>query len=167
MTIAKKASLIVFLAILVSGCNEAPLFDSFVSLNDGWQKDSILEFNVRITDAGQAYLVNVKMRHNGNYPYSNIYMFRKIESANGVEYQDTVNFVLADPTGKWLGSGVGELKTMVWTYRANALKFNEPGNYTFSLQQGMRTDVLPGIEDVGLEVIALNESEKNGSKTAQ
>ena len=164
MTGAQKLSVIALLAMLAVSCGKSPMVDEYVPMPNGWYKDSVLQFTAKITDVSQAYSVNVKMRHNGNYPYSNIYMFRKIESANGLEYQDTVNFVLADPTGKWLGSGVGELKTMVWAYRANALKFNQPGNYVFSLQHGMRTDVLEGIEDVGLDVIAITEPATNGSK---
>lgn len=160
--IRKMLALAAFAAV---ACTNAPLADAFVPMPNGWHKDSVLQFPVKIADVNQAYRVNVKMRHNGDYPYANIYMFRKIESANGIEYQDTVNFALADPTGKWLGSGVGELKTMVWAYRADALKFNQPGNYVFSLAHGMRTDVLPGIENVGLEVIEITQPEQvDGNK---
>ncbi len=165
MTSARILSLLIATSILAGACTNTPLVDVFVPMPNGWHADSVLQFPVKIVDASLSYSVTVKMRHNGNYPYSNIYMFRKIESAKGIEYQDTVNFVLADPTGKWLGSGVGELKTMVWAYRANALKFSQPGNYVFSLAHGMRADVLPGIENVGLEVIEITQPEqKNGKK---
>jgi gliding motility-associated lipoprotein GldH len=127
--------------------------------NESWHADSVLSFTIPIESVDETYAVNVKMRHNANYPFANLYMFRSITSSNGIEYQDTVNFTVADARGKWLGKGVGELKTMVWPYRANTIKFNTPGKYTFTLQQGMRVEELKGVTDIGLEVYVVPEEE--------
>ncbi len=152
-----RSSLFFILLLGLVACGNQPTFDAFERIGGSWHADSILEFTVPISDVDQTYAVNVKLRHDANYPFANMYMFRKITSANGLEYQDTVNFIVADDRGKWLGKGVGEVKTMVWPYRANTLKFNTPGKYTFILQQGMRQEELPGVIDVGLEVFVVPE----------
>jgi gliding motility-associated lipoprotein GldH len=146
MTLARKgkSSLFVATSFFAGGmCGPSPVFDSFQPLVMNGMQIAFLKFVVPIENVDDTYAVNVKMRHNANYPFANLYMFRKIKSNNGLEYQDTVNFIVADPRGKWLGKGVGEVKTMVWPYRANTIKFNTPGKYTFTLQQGMRQEALP------------------------
>ena len=157
MISAIRSSLFLLVLLLVVACNEKPFFDSYHHLNKGWHKDSIVHFDVSISDTSAHYGINVKLRHNAEYPYSNLWVFRRIASNLGTEYQDSANFILADPSGKWLGQGVGELKTVVRKYREEALRFRAPGIYTFYLQQGMRMDDLPGIEAVGLEVYKLEE----------
>jgi gliding motility-associated lipoprotein GldH len=157
ITAIKRSSVYILMVLVMASCGQSPIFDSFKPLGGEWHADSIVEFTVPVEDVDETYAINVKMRHNANYPFANLYMFRKIKSNNGLEYQDTVNFIVADPRGKWLGKGVGEVKTMVWPYRANTIKFNTPGKYTFTLQQGMRQEALPGIMDIGLEVFVVTE----------
>jgi gliding motility-associated lipoprotein GldH len=64
---------------------------------------------------------------------------------------DTIEFFLADPTGKWLGSGLGSVNSMLLPYRTN-IKFPQRGIYTFEFKQGMRQEELKGIMDVGLRI---------------
>ena len=154
-----KNSFLLLLVALCTACGDGPMYDSFKPVSGGWHQDSIMAFTVPITDVNERYLVTLKLRHDASYPFSNLYLFRKIESVDGLEYQDTVDLILANNQGKWLGDGVGEVKTMIWPSRANTLKFNAPGNYTFTLQQGMRTPVLEGIIDVGLEVTVVEEQD--------
>lgn len=154
-----RNSIIVVLALLMTSCGESPMFDSFKPINGTWHQDSLVHFVVPVVDKNTSYTVSVKLRHNANYPYSNLYMFRTISSLQGVEYADTVNFTLADETGKWLGNGVGEVKTMVWPYTRRGLQFTEEGKYTFTLQHGMRDSLLSGIMDVGLEINEIKAQE--------
>jgi len=133
------------------------MFDVFAPIKNGWHQDSIVQFTVPVKDTSMQYFVSMKIRHNADYAYENVYLFRTISSASGIEYQDTVDLILADETGKWLGEGVGEVKTMQWGYGRGALRFNNTGKYTFSLQQGMRDSVLVGIMDVGLSIEEIDE----------
>lgn len=159
MISAKEISLFLVIGLLLGACGNPPVFDQYQNTNNVWHKDSVLHFTVAITDTSAPYGISVKFRHNAQYPYANLYMFRKIESTTGIAYQDTVNFQLADASGKWLGSGIGELKTVIRRYRKEAVWFSAPGKYTFTLQHGMRVDNLPGIEQVGLEVVKLEEEQ--------
>lgn len=138
--------------MLLGACSKDPKFASFQQIGQAWHQDSIVSFVVPIKDANVDYRVAMKLRHNAEYAYQNIYIFRTISSAKGLEYADTINVILADNQGKWLGSGIGEQKTMSLPYNRQSLRFNEPGKYTFTLQHGMRDTMLQGITDIGLEI---------------
>jgi gliding motility-associated lipoprotein GldH len=70
---------------------------------------------------------------------------------DGKKSSRRIEVMLANDEGKWFGEGLGD----IWDYRTliqeNAY-FTEPGSYTFSLEQSMRQDPLPGIMAVGLRV---------------
>jgi gliding motility-associated lipoprotein GldH len=134
------------------------MYSNFISTGNAWHQDSIIRFEVQVEDVSIPYRVTMKIRHNADYPYQNLYIFRTIMSAQGLEYTDTVNLLLADDQGNWLGEGLGELKTMSWAYNRKSLQFKESGNFTFTLQQGMRDEFLKGITDVGLEIYPVYDS---------
>lgn len=143
--------LIFCIAVLAVSCEPSPVYEAYVPISEkGWYKDSIVSFEVEITDTLSPYKVVWHLRNNNEYRFSNIFLFREVSSDRGREFADTAEFILADPYGKWLGTGVGELKTHTWPYKSGILKFNHSGVYTFSLQQAMREDYLIGLEDVGL-----------------
>ena len=149
----KKFSWVVFIGLAMACNQDKVVYDTYISVNPkGWFADSIADFTVEIEDTTTQYAVYLKMRHNSTYPYRNIWFFRSISSKRGVEYTDTINYVLADEMGKWLGSGIGENKHVVMPLRTEALRFNKPGKYQFSIQHGMRDEILSGITEIGLEV---------------
>jgi gliding motility-associated lipoprotein GldH len=91
------------------------------------------------------------IRHTTEYPYNNIYLFRSIESTQGIEYTDTVNVALADPLGVWNGSGMSNLKTLEIPIGKGAVRFLDDERYTLRITQGMRDTLLLGIQDVGIQ----------------
>ena len=166
MQVAKEnqsSLFILSLILLLASCQPAAVYDEFKPVGGQWHLDSMKTFEVTISDTSVPYAVIMKLRHNADYPYANLYLFRTISSANGIEYADTVNLALANQQGKWLGSGIGEVKTMEWIYADRGLQFTDQRKYTFTLQHGMRDTLLNGIMDVGLElrpIIDQTESEK-------
>ena len=164
VSIKAKILGLLFLTAITS-CEEQPVYEEFVEVSQqGWYKDSVINFEVEISDTNAAYQVVWYLRNNDNYPYSNIYLFRKVSSQRGIEFGDTAEFTLADPYGKWLGKGVGELKTNTWPFKEQLLFFRSKGTYTFSLQQAMRADYLEGVEDVGLGIYKVESEEKDGEE---
>ena len=159
MRTAHLTSFLFLALVFMSSCGKAPMYDSFMSIENGWHSDSVLTFNVPVKDIESQYYVSMNVRHNADYPYQNLYLFRTISSASGIEYQDTVDLTLADDRGKWLGEGIGELKTMAFAYGRGGLRFTNIGKYTFTLQQGMRDTLLSGITDVGLTIELIEEQE--------
>lgn len=151
----KKAS--IFLALIglfsLSSCEETPFYEEYLAIDGStWQVDSVARFEIEIEDTLSTYPIVLNIRANDDYPYANLYLFRKIYSEDGLEYSDTAEFKMADAYGRWLGVGIGELKTFKRVYRREPLRFNRPGTYRFEFVQAMRTDPLPGIEDFGLTI---------------
>ncbi len=140
--------------ILFSACTDTAVYrDSAVFSAQEWHQDSAVTFQVEVTDTIGKYRILIDLRNNSNYPYSNLFLFRQIESKQGVEFADTAQYLLADRQGKWLGKGSGAIKSSTFSFKAQALRFTKMGTYTFTLQHGMRDIYLKGVEDIGLRII--------------
>lgn len=145
---------ILFLLIVVSltACDRTRVFESYHEIDSkGWSKDSVVTFKFNIKDTIQAHNLFINLRNKGNYPNSNIWLFLSVDSPDGTSLSDTIEFTLADPTGKWLGSGLGDLFDNQIIYRSNVY-FPQRGTYVFNIQHGMRSEMLEGIRDVGVRV---------------
>lgn len=165
MTIGRNSLLLILAMALMTACDPTPMYEEYVEVPNGeWSKDSTLSFTIDIEDTTAVYQIVWHLRNNNQYEYSNIYLFRNVQSDRGVEFADTAQFVLADPYGKWLGKGIGELKTNTWPFKKGYLQFKHAGEYTFNLQQAMRTDRLKGVEDVGLGIYKLDPKEDGNKK---
>lgn len=150
------ASLLVFAA-----CEEKPYYEQYRELaSGGWPAADTLRFEVEVRDTQATYAVLFHLRANAQYPFSNLYLFRQIYSEIGMEYRDTSELKLADPYGRWLGDGPGDLKTFSRPYRPQPLRFNRRGNYTFSFVQAMRRDTLAGVRSVGLTLYKQDPNER-------
>lgn len=150
-----KIKILTFLAFawLLSSCSSKPYYEEYIEIpSTGWNADSTAKFKVKIDDTISDFLIGINLRNNNQYPFSNIYLFREIYSPQGLEFRDTMEFILSDAYGKWLGKGVGELKTNQWQFAGRGLRFKKRGNYTFTLTQAMREENLLGLEDIGITI---------------
>ena len=93
----------------------------------------------------------VNVRNADGFPYRDIFLFIKTTSPDGKIYNDTLDCILADEQGKWLGDGMGDIYDNQIPFKRNA-HFPIKGKYVFEIQQGMRTDNLPLIMDVGIRI---------------
>ncbi len=151
-----KQLLIIILGIfLISGiisCDRKRVFEAYQPLGEkGWNKDSVVVFNVELTDTIRNHNLYVNIRNKGTYPYSNLWLFLSIGSPDGISRTDTVEFSLAEASGRWKGSGIGDLYDNQILYKSSAY-FPHKGNYTFQIKQGMRDNVLEGIRDIGIRI---------------
>lgn len=147
---------IVSLLLTLLSCDTNRVFDEYHPVfEESWHKDSVVVFDIPVTDTIQNYNLYLNLRNDINYAYSNLWMFVEIEQPNGAALKDTFEMVLADPSGKWLGEGFGGYKTREAIYRRNVF-FPNSGNYKISIQQGMRDTELDGISDVGIKVETMN-----------
>lgn len=136
----------------IASCDSKRVFEAYKTLEEkGWNKDSVVTFNVHLTDTTRNHNLYVNIRNKGTYPYSNLWLFLTIGSPDGHQLTDTVEFTLAEPSGRWKGSGIGDLHDNQILYKSNVF-FPHGGDYTFSIKQGMRDNVLPGIRDIGLRI---------------
>lgn len=152
----KKAVLQFFIFVsamaILFACEPGGGYNKFKSVSpDGWNKDSLLIFDIPVTDTIQNQNIFINVRNDVNYKYSNLWLFIKIAQPGGTEVTDTFEITLADPAGKWLGKGFGGVKTLETMYKRNVY-FPVSGDYKIEIQQGMREDVLKGITDIGIRL---------------
>ncbi len=148
----RKASLFLLTLLSLAACDPNRVYESYREINqEGWHKDSVVTFAFNITDTIQGHNLYINLRNKGNYPNSNIWLFLSIDSPDGTSLSDTIEFTLADNTGKWRGSGLGDLFDNQFIYRSNVF-FPHSGRYIFNIQHGMRAELLKGIHDIGIRV---------------
>ena len=144
-------SLTVFACLLWS-CRSGTVFDQSKSIPvSGWDELNKIRFEVPVNDTANIYNFYLNIRHSTSYRYSNIYFFITTFFPDGKVGRDTVQCILADPTGKWLGRGLTNIKDNQVLLRGG-LRFPRKGTYVFEFEQAMRQKNLPGIKDIGIKL---------------
>ncbi|MGB2412775.1 MAG: gliding motility lipoprotein GldH [Schleiferiaceae bacterium] len=139
-------------AVLLASCGKNVVLDELHTFDDSrWHMDSVVTVVWEPEQSEDPVFMSMYIRHSTEYPYNNLFLFRSIESTQGVEYTDTVNVALADPLGVWNGSGMSNLKTLEIPIGQGAVRFRDDERYTLKITQGMRDTVLYGIQDVGVQ----------------
>lgn len=135
-----------------TSCDSGRVFDQYREISDSeWHKDSLVVFKIPVNDTLKNHNLLLQIRNETKYKYSNLWLFIEIAQPGGEVLRDTVEIVVAHPSGRWLGKGFGGLKTLQTLYRRDVY-FPVSGEYTISLQHGMREEILTGIHDVGVRV---------------
>jgi gliding motility-associated lipoprotein GldH len=143
---------LVFLVISLVSCDSKRFYEENKSIENGvWLNTNFPTFKVNITDTLARYNLYLNVRNDGTYPYSNVYFFIHTVLPNGRAATDTVECQLADPDGKWRGSGLGSLKFNRFLFQ-RMMAFPRKGSYRFELEQAMRVKELKGIRDVGIRI---------------
>lgn len=143
---------IIILTLSLASCGPRSVYHEYRTIGDAsWHRDTIFHYEVLIEDSITMNNFFINIRNNTDYPYSNLYLFVTTEFPNGHSARDTLECVLADKDGKWLGSGSGRIKDNKIMLQ-QALRFPLTGTYHFYLEQGMRESELQGIEDIGFSI---------------
>lgn len=131
-------------------CNRSLVFDQTRDIGaKGWHKDSTLVFEPLINDTSRVMNLGFTFEHSNDYPYSNLWLFIDVESPAGDLQTDTMEFFLAEPDGQWIGQGSDRSRTLNWLYKGH-VKLAHPGQYRFTIQQGMRRDRLEGVQSLSM-----------------
>jgi gliding motility-associated lipoprotein GldH len=138
---------------MLSGCVSPALYDNNKSLpDDVWKSDQVIRFDVKLEDTTSICKFYLNFRHTTNYRYANLFLFINTTFPDGREARDTVECILADPSGKWLGKGISNIRDNQVLLR-RGIRFPQVGTYVFEFEQAMREPELEGIMDVGLRIV--------------
>lgn len=138
--------------VLLAACDNNRIFEENRQVPGGsWKSNEPFEFEVLIADTNNPVNAYINIRNTSDYGFSNIYLFLTTTFPNGKEAKDTLNCLLADDKGKWLGQGAGDLWNNQIMLKHNVY-FKQPGKYKFKLEHAMRTDPLTNITDVGFRI---------------
>lgn len=116
-----------------------------------WNSDTMVSFSVAIIDTMSLYDLYLDVRNDPGYPFCNLFLFLHSEFPDGRVTSDTIECLLASPDGKWLGSGIGSIRTSRFLFQ-KGIRFRDPGTYRFVFEQAMRVHDLQGIRDFGIRI---------------
>ena len=149
----KNLFLIGTIVIFIS-CDNSIVFEKYKSFeNQEWNTDSLVSFDYTITDTISKYKRVLNVRHSVEYEYQNLFLFITSDYS-----RDTIELLLADKSGKWLGSGIGdirEIKTLLATEKVYPKKENK----TIKIEQAMRYGAaekiknLKFIDAIGISIV--------------
>lgn len=148
-----RNKLLIFLLFLgLVSCDENRLFEETKNIETGsWNASEPVSFSIDIQDTVNTVDFLVTLRNSSSYKYSNLWLFIEYKNPKGFSKTDTIECPLALPNGKWIGSGIGDILDNRIMFKKGA-RFPTSGNYTFTIQHGMRDTLLEGIFDVGLRL---------------
>lgn len=151
MKINKVLLLIILFTTLITSCDPGMVYDRFEKTGGNeWSWDEKMSFEVNMEEPDEYYNIYINIRHTKEYPKSNLYVFLTIDGPNDARSRDTIDIAVADARGRWLGSGFGDIKFVRKKIREK-VRFAFPGEYVFTIEQGMRLEQVP-VTDVGLRI---------------
>ena len=149
---------LISLLILVS-CNGKIEFTKYKSLpNASWEANKNISFEFDIEDTISPKDLFINIRNNKEYPFSNLYVITELNFPNGNKIVDTLQYEMADKSGKFLGKGFTDIKENKLFYKEDKV-FPVSGKYIFNIHHAMRKNgevntipFLYGIQDVGFSI---------------
>ncbi|MDE5611012.1 MAG: gliding motility lipoprotein GldH [Odoribacter sp.] len=147
---------ILFLGVLLhTACQSPAVFEQYEELSgESWNRNHIIEFKAQIPDSG-LYNVILSIRHTTDFETANLWSFISTRTPNGRTVKDTVNLLIAEPDGRWLGKG-GSIKTVEQPLKRNPVVL-PGGEVSFSIEQGMRIEEMQGVKNVGIRIEQITE----------
>jgi gliding motility-associated lipoprotein GldH len=98
--------LLLIAVIIFSSCDNKRITDDYYTIPHGkWEKDSVYTFSFQVLRRRQNHNIYFNVRNDQTYGYSNLWLFVTLGSPTGESKCDTIQLVLADSGGKWLGKG--------------------------------------------------------------
>ena len=145
------------LVALLTGCADNVVHQADVPVPGGvWERSFTPSFEFDIADTVNTHDLFIDIRHTGEYPFSDLFLFVDVHGPGGRHLRDTVECPLADPTGRWYGKGTGYIFASRAVHAKVLYKtgnrFPAAGHYVIQLEQAMRTERLEGVMDVGVSL---------------
>ncbi|MBQ2541123.1 MAG: gliding motility lipoprotein GldH [Paludibacteraceae bacterium] len=147
-----KCLILGILGLVLMSCAQHTVYSEFYNMSaQQWHRDSVCAFRFHIDDTAAIYQLRMHLNHRETYRYQNIWLF--VDDPSRVEMpHDTLLFYLANDRGEWLGRGKNGLIEMSMLYQEQRL-FPDTGYYTIRIMHGMRDTILPGIDNLGFEIL--------------
>ena len=149
--------LIICFSLLMASCQNNTKYHSYRSTStNGWHKGDTLIYQLPATLEKGIYAIEIGVRHNSNYKYRNLWVeiTENLSSSKGVK-RDSIQLILADKSGKWIGTGISGL------YQNDSI-INKTFKVEYSYKPNiyvrhiMRDSNLKGISDVGIKLMKVS-----------
>lgn len=149
----------IFIALLVfvmlAGCLPSPYYQRVDTVpGAAWDYSFKPVFHVEVTDTNAVYKPYFIIRHTQGYPFNNVWMLVSVKGpGDKAAHRERVNIVLAEPSGKWMGRGMGEVYEQRLSMKLEDTAFlRRKGVWEITLEQNMRVNPLPEVLSTGIRV---------------
>ncbi|MEO9512963.1 MAG: gliding motility lipoprotein GldH [Flavobacteriaceae bacterium] len=140
-------------------CNSNLVFSEYWAVNKGkWDIQEPINFEFSGLDSIASHNVFISIRNDNTFAFSNLFLIAELEHPNGETLKDTLEYKMSEPSGQWLGKGIGSIKENKLWFQEKIV-FPDSGVYKVSIVHAMRKNgnvdgihTLEGITDVGLEI---------------
>lgn len=147
----------VVFGLLAVACEQPPAHVFVKEIPGGeWPAGKRFGDTIVVEDTINPHHFFITLRNTVDYPYSNLYLFVHTFFPNGRKSRDTIECILTDRAGRWLGSGNGFIvdnkiisNQVMYQYQK---KFPLKGEYRIEIEHAMRKDTLREILDVGVRI---------------
>ncbi|MCI0523434.1 MAG: gliding motility lipoprotein GldH [Bacteroidales bacterium] len=140
------------LLLLTMSCLRGTYYADTVKMaGETWSMYDPGKFSCAIDDTATVYDITLSVRTSTDYPYRNLYLFVVTVFPSGTSVTDTIQGMVTDEKGNWLGRGAGDLREVTIPYKSN-IYFPENGEYHFKVIHGMRDTLLRGVYDIGMRI---------------
>ncbi len=137
---------------LLFSCSGNQVFSEQYTFNsEKWQAKQAVTFDIEIPKIDIPYNVFANISAKETFRTSNIWLVISAKAPSGAIQTDTVQFFLADASGKWLGKKRGSKIDCKFLYKRQ-IKFVETGVYKFQMQHAMRKNDEPILYSAGFTV---------------
>ena len=142
--------------VMFISCNNNIVFEDYSAFkNQTWNADSSVVFHYFIADTICKNQIVIKVRHTTNYMFQNLFLFVKTEKT------DTLELLLANKEGEWLGNGIGDVREVELVYRKDKV-FAKKEDVTFEIEQAMRYGQFEKIQHLNnIKAIGLSIQKQN------
>lgn len=142
----------IFCMMLFMSCDQNRVYDKSKKLTEAnWKIGEVVKFDVPISDTLSYHNFYINIRNKSTYSYCNLYLFLNTVFPDNKIARDTLDCILADEKGNWLGNGLGDLKDNQILFR-KGVRFPHSGMYSFELEHAMYDSTLTGISDIGIRI---------------
>ena len=156
-----RFKILLITSFFVFSCESNIEYIQYNSIENQWDKDSIQNFVFELADT-KKYNTYINLRINKHYPFSNIFLITTLMDSLSVLSKDTLNFKIADKSGKFLGKKrVNIIENSLIHKEKIELEKNK--KYSVSVEHAMRIinkvsglKRLDGVVDVGYKIENIN-----------
>ena len=93
---------LMLMSAAIAGCGKGPVAADAVTVDPGgWSSSDTVRLSFEVEAPDHRHDLQLGLRHDGDYPFSNLYLFVRLNYPNGRSLTDTLACPLAGPDGRW------------------------------------------------------------------
>jgi len=131
-----KCGIWILILYLSSSCADSNAIRIDKEILNGWDLEESIKFEITDTIDFSSNIF-FYLRNNKDYPFSNIFLIASLKSTKKIYKTDTLEYLMADEKGQWLGTGFSDVKESKLLWKKN-WKPLFPPPYIFEIKQANR-----------------------------